>query len=57
MAVKIRLSRRGRKKLAIFDIIIADPPYYNVEIPKLQALIKQKLNEKGIEFNNLEQLN
>ena len=24
MAVKIRLSRRGRKKLAIFDIIIAD---------------------------------
>lgn len=24
MAVKIRLSRRGRKKLAIFDVIVAD---------------------------------
>ena len=24
MAVKIRLSRRGRKKLAIFDIVVAD---------------------------------
>ena len=24
MAVKIRLSRRGRKKLAIYDIVIAD---------------------------------
>jgi ribosomal protein S16 len=28
MAVKIRLSRRGRKKLAIFDIIIADEKFY-----------------------------
>ena len=24
MAVKIRLSRRGRKKLAIYDIVVAD---------------------------------
>ena len=24
MAVKIRLQRRGRKKLAIFDIVVAD---------------------------------
>ena len=24
MAVRIRLSRRGRKKLAIFDIVVAD---------------------------------
>ena len=24
MAVKIRLARRGRKKLAIFDIVVAD---------------------------------
>ncbi len=33
MAVKIRLARRGRKKLAIFDVVVADarsPPRWQV---------------------------
>ena len=28
MAVKIRLARRGRKKLAMFDVVVADALAY-----------------------------
>jgi len=38
-----------------FDVILVDPPYSNVEIPKLHALVRSVLSEKGKYFIEMKQ--